>query len=265
MSGPTDSGTIRTSAGVDIVYESHGAGPPMVFVAGLGDDRTSWAAQVAAFARDHRVVAFDNRGVGQSATPPGPYSIEQMADDAHDVARKLGLGPVTAVGSSMGGAICQQWALRHPDDIAQLVITNSWAERDVFTTALFDHWMAMAERGQAQHIVESLLLFCFCPDYLTRKPETVKTFLETPAPRLDGFLAAAAACRGHQTLDRAHEIRHPALVIAGEFDILTRPELSKRLAQRMKQARYASLPTGHMVFWEMPDEFNKLVREFVKG
>jgi pimeloyl-ACP methyl ester carboxylesterase len=265
MSAAAESGSIRTSAGVEIAYEIHGAGPPMVFVAGLGDDRSSWAAQVAEFARDHRVVIFDNRGIGQSSTPPGPYKIEQMADDAHDLARALKLDPVTAVGSSMGGAICQQWALRHPDDIERLVITNSWAERDVFTTALFDHWMAMAERGQAQHIVESLLLFCFCPDYLTRKPETVKTFLETPAPRLDGFLAAAAACRGHQTLDRAHEIRHPALVIAGEFDILTRPELSKRLAQRMKQARYASLPTGHMVFWEMPDEFNRLVREFVKG
>jgi pimeloyl-ACP methyl ester carboxylesterase len=263
MSAPTDSGTIRTKAGVEIAYEAQGAGPPLVLVAGLGDDRTSWAAQIADLARDHRVVAFDNRGVGRSAAPPGPYSIEQMADDAHDIARQLGLGPVTAVGSSMGGAICQQWALRHPDDIQRLVITNSWAERDVFTSALFDHWIAMAERGLSRHIVESLLLFCHCPDYLVRKPGTVKAFLETPAPRLDGFAAAAAACRGHHTLDRAHEIRHPALVLAGEFDILTRPELSKRLAQRMKAARYAALPTGHMVFWEMPDEFNRLVREFL--
>jgi 3-oxoadipate enol-lactonase len=263
MSGPTDSGTIRTKAGIEIAYEAHGAGPAIMLVAGLGDDRTSWAAQITDFARDHRVVAFDNRGVGRSAVPPGPYSIEQMADDAHDVARQLGLGPVAAIGSSMGGAICQQWALRHPDDIERLVITNSWAERDVFTTALFDHWIAMAERGQSRHIVESLLLFCHCPDYLTRKPETVRAFLETPAPRLDGFAAAAAACRGHHTLDRAHDIRHPALVLAGEFDILTRPGLSKRLAQRMRAARYAALPTGHMVFWEMPDEFNRLVREFL--
>jgi pimeloyl-ACP methyl ester carboxylesterase len=165
----------------------------------------------------------------------------------------------------MGGAICQQWALRHPDDIQRLVITNSWAERDVFTTALFDHWIALAERGQSQHIVESLLLFCFSPGYLTRKPEAVKAFLEMPAPPLEGFAAAAAACRGHHTLDRAHEIRHQALVVAGEFDILTRPELSQRLAQRMTSARYVSLPTGHMVFWEMPDAFHRAVREFLAG
>jgi 3-oxoadipate enol-lactonase len=254
---------MRTHAGVEIAYETHGAGPPMVLVAGLGDDRSSWAAQIEEFARDHRVVVFDNRGIGRSATPPGPYSIEQMADDVHEVARHLELDPVTAMGSSMGGAICQQWALRYPDDIRRLVITNSWAERDVFITALLDHWIAMAERGQSRHIVESLLLFCFSPDYLARAPETVKAFLETPAPRLDGFAAAAAACRGHHTLDRAPEIRHPVLVVAGEFDILTRPELSKRLAQRMTAARYASLPTGHMVFWEMPDAFHRLVREFL--
>ncbi|QEX24162.1 lipolytic protein [Hypericibacter adhaerens] len=265
MSEPVESGTIRTRAGVEIAYEIHGAGPPMVFVAGLGDDRNSWAGQVPEFARDHKVVLFDNRGIGQSATPPGPYSIEQMADDAHDLARALKLEPVIAVGSSMGGAICQQWALRHPEDIKKLVITNSWAERDVFMGALVDHWMALAKEGQSQHILESLLLFCFSPGYLARKPETVKMFLETPAPPMDGFAAAAAACRGHHTLDRAAEIRHPALVVAGEFDILTRPELSQHLAQRMKQARYASLPTAHMVFWEMPDEFNRLVRGFVEG
>ena len=265
MSGPDDSGTIRTRAGVEIAYETHGKGPPMVLVAGLGDDRSSWAAQVEEFACDHRVVLLDNRGIGRSATPPGPYSIEQMADDTHELARRLELDPVTAIGSSMGGAICQQWALRHPDDIRRLVITNSWAERDVFTTALFDHWIAMAQGGQSQHIVESLLLFCFSPGYLTRKPETVKAFLEMPAPPLEGFAAAAAACRGHHTLDRAHEIRHPALVVAGEFDILTRPELSRRLVERMKAARYVEVPTGHMVFWEMPEAFHRAVREFLKG
>jgi pimeloyl-ACP methyl ester carboxylesterase len=265
MSTSPDSGTIRTRTGVEIAYELHGSGSPMVLVAGLGDDRSSWAAQIDAFAGDHCVLVFDNRGIGKSSTPPGPYRIEQMADDTHDLVRALQLDPVVAVGSSMGGAICQQWALRHPEDIERLVITNSWGERDVFVGALIDHWIAMAGRGDPKPILESLLLFCFSPGYLARKPETVQAFLETPAPRLDGFAAAAAACRGHHTLDRAQEIGHPALVIAGEFDILTRPELSRHLAQRMKQARYASLPTGHMVFWEMPDEFNRLLRGFLKG
>jgi pimeloyl-ACP methyl ester carboxylesterase len=123
-------GRFTTSGGAELAWEMQGAGKPIVFVAGLGDDRTSWAAQLPEFARDHLVLAFDNRGIGESSAPPGPYTTEQMADDAHELVRHLNLPPVVAVGSSMGGAICQQWALRHPADIERLVISNSWAEQD---------------------------------------------------------------------------------------------------------------------------------------
>lgn len=257
-------GRFKTSGGAELAWEMQGAGKPIVFVAGLGDDRTSWAAQVPEFARDHCVLAFDNRGIGESSAPPGPYTTEQMADDAHELVRHLGLPPVIAVGSSMGGAICQQWALRHPADIDRLVISNSWAEQDPFFAALIGHWVSLAQAKQDKHLVESLLLFCHSPAFLLRKPETVAAFLATPAPRLQGIVDAGAACIGHHAIDRAHEIKHKTLVIAGEYDILTRPELSERLAARMKNARYASLPASHMVFWEQPDEFNALVRDFVK-
>jgi 3-oxoadipate enol-lactonase len=255
-------GRFTTSGGAELVWEIHGAGKPIVFVAGLGDDRTSWAAQVPEFARDHLVLVFDNRGIGESSAPPGPYTIEQMADDVHELVRHLNLPPVIAVGSSMGGAICQQWALRHAADIDRLVITNSWAERDPFFAALIGHWVSLAEAKQDRHLVESLLLFCHSPAFLLRKPETVATFLAMPAPRLQGIVDAGAACIGHHALDRAHEIKHKTLVIAGEYDILTRPELSERLAARMQNARYATLPASHMVFQEQPDEFNALVRGF---
>lgn len=256
------SGRFTTSGGAELAWETHGAGKPIVFVAGLGDDRTSWVAQIPEFERDHLVLAFDNRGIGESSAPPGPYTTEQMADDAHELVRHLNLPPVIAVGSSMGGAICQQWALRHPADIDRLVISNSWAEQDPFFAALIGHWVSLARTGQDRHLVESVLLFCHSPAFLLRKPETVAAFLALPAPRLQGIVDAGAACIAHHTFDRLHEIEHPALVIAGGYDILTRPELSERLAARMKDARYTSLPTSHMVFWEMPDEFNALVRGF---
>lgn len=256
------SGRFTTSGGAELAWEMHGAGTPIVFVAGLGDDRTSWAGQISEFARDHLVLAFDNRGIGESSAPPGPYTTEQMADDAHELVRHLNLPPVMAVGSSMGGAICQQWALRHPADIDRLVISNSWAERDPFFAALIGHWVSLAATRQDRHLVESVLLFCHSPAFLLRKPETVAEFLALPAPRLQGIIDAGAACIGHHTLDRAHEIEHEALVIAGEYDILTRPELSERLAARMPNARYATLPASHMVFWEQPEGFNALLRAF---
>ncbi len=235
----------------------------MVFVAGLGDDRRSWANQVAHFAADHTVITIDNRGCGESDVPLGPYSPARRAADANSVVAALALTGITAVGSSMGGAICQRWALDHPADLARLVITNSWGERDTFTDALFEHWISLAGSGSAAHILQSLLLFCYSPEYLTRHPETVAAFLASPPPNLSGFVAAAHACRNHDTSALAGQIRQPTLVIAGTFDILTRPVLSERLAARLPKATLRNLPTGHMVFWEMPDEFNALVREFV--
>jgi 3-oxoadipate enol-lactonase len=235
----------------------------MVFVAGLGDDRRSWANQVAHFASDHTVITIDNRGCGESDVPLGPYSIARLAADAHSVAAALGLTGITAVGSSMGGAICQRWALDYPTDLARLVITNSWGERDTFTDALFEHWISLADSGSTAHVMQSLLLFCYSPEYLAHHPETVAAFLASPPPNLLGFVAAAHACRNHDTSGLAGQIHQPTLVIAGTFDILTRPILSERLTARMPTATLRKLPTGHMVFWEMSDEFNALVREFM--
>jgi 3-oxoadipate enol-lactonase len=251
-------------SGVEIYYEVHGAGPPIVLVAGLGDDRTSWEAQVADLKANYEVVVLDNRGIGNSTIAPGPYTIDEMAEDCHAVAEELGLTGVTAIGSSMGGAICQRWALAYPDDLARLVLTNTWARRDPFLDALFSHWIGLGERGLQREIAESLLLFCYSPDYLLRRPETIEEFLAFEPPDLDGFLAAAHACRSHHTVDRLDEIAQPTLVIAGEHDILTRPSLSDELIVGLPNAELARLSTGHMIFWEKPDEFLELVTQFLK-
>ena len=235
----------------------------MVFVAGLGDDRHSWANQVAHFATDHTVITLDNRGCGESDVAPGPYSIARLARDAHSVVAALGLTGCTAVGSSMGGAILQRWALDYPADITRLVITNSWSERDTFTDALFEHWISLAGTGSAAQILQSLLLFSYSPDFLTRHPETVAAFLASPPPNLAGFVAAAQGCLNHDISAIAGQIDQPTLIIAGRYDILTRPMLSEQLAARLSTTTLRYLPTGHMVFWEMPEAFNALVRDFV--
>jgi 3-oxoadipate enol-lactonase len=258
------SGCVQRPDGVEIYYETVGDGPPVVLVAGLADDRTSWSRQVPALAEDHLVIVFDNRGIGNSSVPTGPYSIDGMADDAHAVVEGLGLGPVSAVGSSMGGAICQRWALRYADDLERLVLTNTWGERDAFLDVLFSHWIALGENGSGRRIMESLFLFCFSPDHIKAHPPFVADFLALPPPPLTGFVGAAHACRGHDTLGELQSIRHPTLVVAGEYDILTRPALSERIFKSIPAARMKLLPTGHMIFWEQPEAFSDLVLRFLK-
>jgi 3-oxoadipate enol-lactonase len=250
--------------GVEIHFEAYGEGAPIILVAGLGDDRLSWQPQVEGLSDDHQVIVFDNRGIGKSTIAPGPYDVREMAEDCHAVVEALGFEGVTAVGSSMGGAICQLWALERPDDIGRLVLTNTWGRREPFLEALFSHWIRLGEQGDEQGIAESLLLFCFSPEYLEANPQAVQEFYDAERPNLEGFIAGSHACRSHDSLDRLVEIEQPTLVIAGEHDILTRPELSHELVERIPNAELETLSTGHMVFWERATEFNALIQRFLQ-
>jgi 3-oxoadipate enol-lactonase len=236
---------------------------PMVFVAGLGDDHSSWSEIVAILSDAYRCISFDNRGIGQSQITPGPYSAKELARDTHEIVQALDLGPTIAVGSSMGGAICQEWALAYPEDLSHLVLTNTWAERDAFLTVLFEHWIDLADQGAARDLLRSLLLFCYSPDFLAEHPDVIPAFIDGPPPDLAGFAAAAAACRDHHAIDRVGQISLPTLVIGGELDILTRHAFSERLTKRMPNASLTSLKAAHMVFWERPEEFVAAVRHFL--
>ncbi|WP_259310847.1 alpha/beta fold hydrolase [Capillimicrobium parvum] len=249
----------------DFLIEQRGPtdAPAIVLVAGLGDDHDSWAGPAAVLARSHRVITFDNRGIGRSPIPPGPYSTAEMAEDVHGLVSELGLGRVNAAGSSMGGAICQEWVLAYPDDVDRLVLSNTWAERDRWLTGLLEHWIELAGRGSGRDLLFQLALFCFSADHLTDHPQTIDEFLDAPLPSLDGFRAAARACQRHEALDRLASLRTPTLIIGGEHDILTRPTLSQRLAQTIPAAELRWLPTGHMTFWEQPDAWTTAVREFL--
>jgi pimeloyl-ACP methyl ester carboxylesterase len=254
---------VPTRAGGEINVSVSGSGPPLVWVAGLGDDHTSFDAQVDKFADHYTCVAYDNRGTGRSTNLPGPYTMKDYADDAHDVVAGLGLGPVSAVGSSMGGAICETWALHYPDDIELLVLSNTWAEQDPLLDLLFRHWMALAMSSANDRLAESLLLGCFSGEYFKHHPEIIPEFLATPLPDMDGLKAAIAACQRHDVLDRLAEIDVPTLVIAASHDAVVRPQMSARMAERLPQAQLAQIDSGHMIMWEQPELFTEAIKAFL--
>jgi 3-oxoadipate enol-lactonase len=237
----------------------------IMFVAGLGDDHASWDAPIEYLSRSYRCVTYDNRGIGRSPITSGPYTTRQMADDAQAIADRLGLDKVVAVGSSMGGAICQEWALTHPETVEHLVLSNTWGGHDAWFSALIEHWIQLALRGAGPDILYQLALFCFSPDYLARHPETIEEFLATAMPDTTGFAAAGRACQSHHALDRLRSIDAPVLVIGGKQDILTRPDLSLALAAAIPGAELAWLSAGHMTFWERPQEWAQLVDRFVES
>jgi 3-oxoadipate enol-lactonase len=259
---------VATSRGSFLVSESGPAdGPALVLVAGLGDDHRSWEPVLPALESRYRCVTFDNRGIGGSPVTPGPYAIAELAADTHELVTELGLGPCTAIGSSMGGAICQWWALAYPADVSRLVLSNTWGRSDVFLRVLFEHWIALAEGADNENstrlLMDSLMLFSLSAGYLAGSPQTVREFRTGPVPNLQGFAAAAAACLGHNALIRLDGLSQPTLVIAGQHDVLTRPELSAELAGAIPQADLLVLEAGHMTFWEAPAAWSDAVRNWL--
>jgi pimeloyl-ACP methyl ester carboxylesterase len=259
-------GEVVSTARGEFFVEQRGpaTGVPLVFLAGLGDDHSSWTDPVDLLSQSFRCITFDNRGIGRSIVTPGPYSTGSMAEDAEAVAVALGLDAVDAVGSSMGGAIGQEWALAHPDRVRRLVVSNTWAEQDPWFCALIAHWVDLAGRGAGHDVLYQLALFCFSPGYLREHPHTIQEFLAEGMPDPVGFRAAGAACQGHDAIGRIGGISQPALVIGGRADILTRPELSRNLAGALPEVRLVWLDAGHMIFWERPREWADAVAAFLE-
>jgi pimeloyl-ACP methyl ester carboxylesterase len=256
-------GTERGRFAVEITGPAEA--PPAVLIAGLGDDHASWEPVLPYLTSEYRCVSFDNRGIGLSPITPGPYRIPELAADAHAIHRALGLRPCIAIGSSMGGAVCQEWAIRHPGDVSGLVLSNTWGRSDAFLRVLFGHWGSLASEGRAGPLMDSLLLFSMSAAYLAARPQAVGEFPSSPLPDLDGFAAAASACLGHDALAGLRGVPQPALVLAGRDDILTRPALSAEIAQAMPAADLHLLDAGHMTFWEMPEQWGRTVARWLDG
>jgi pimeloyl-ACP methyl ester carboxylesterase len=114
---------------IDLYYEIHGAGPPLVLIVGLGTDISEWPGIIQGLAECYQVIAFDNRGAGRTDKPDQPYSIEMMASDTEELLRALGITRAHVLGVSMGGRIALALALAHPERIDRLFLVSTSARR----------------------------------------------------------------------------------------------------------------------------------------
>jgi len=253
--------------GVDLHYVQHGSGDDVLLLCGLGDDHTAWDAQVRSFADRYRLTVVDNRGVGQSSLPDGPFGVADMAGDAAALLDHLGIGRAHVAGFSMGGAIAQELALARPELIRSLTLVGTWARGDRFVNAVFESWAWMAGvADDDRSFIEAFLPWCYAPAVYDdgRIDAIVEAMLANPHPQsTEAFQRSARAIKEHDTLDRLGAIAAPTLVIAGEIDWCLPPRFSRQLAAGIPGARLVELAgRAHQPFQEAPEEFDALVEEF---
>jgi pimeloyl-ACP methyl ester carboxylesterase len=264
-----------------LYYEEHGSGDALLCIMGFATDLTGWLMQVPVFANRYRTIVFDNRGVGRSAKPPGPYTIHEMADDAVGILDTLDIERAHVLGLSMGGMIAQEVALRHPQRVRGLVLAATFPEPDVATEEqrkfIFTQMGgSITEAGEMKidfSAMNPLLIFQhMLPLVFTPK------FIETDLPKLmqmfsgaiqwgfsfEAIMGQMQAIMGHRTTDRLHQIGAPTLVLTGDADRLISPANSEVLAQSIPGARLVRVPGGsHGFNLEMPAAFDAAVLDFL--
>jgi 3-oxoadipate enol-lactonase len=249
---------------IEINYRDQGEGPrTILFVNGLGDDLDTWSAQVPAFlAAGYRVVRFDNRGVGLSSTPPGPYTTRMFADDAKALVDHLGLKDFHLLGISMGGMIVQEYALAYPEDVASVTMACTYAAPGPFCSRMYALWAELAPVVGVATIMRDVVLWGFTVDFFESQPELlaeVETAMRFVNQSVPAYLAQLSSIQTHDATTRLGALRVPTLVLAGENDILIPVSLSHKLHELMPGSTWATTPGGHCCIWEFADAFNETV------
>jgi len=254
--------------GIDINYRIEGDGPEtIVMVNGLADDLETWVFQVEdLLAAGYRVLRFDNRGVGLSDKPAGPYTTELFARDAKALVDALGLTGFHLLGTSMGGMIAQEYAIANPGDVRSLVLSSTYAAPGPFCGRMFSMWADLAPVLGVPFVMRDVTLWAFTLPFFEQREDELREFeagMAAGTQPLEAYLAQLSSIRTHDTTDRLDRITSPTLVIAGEEDILIPVALSRRLHEGIAGSEWATTPGGHASIWEHPKPFNEAVLAFL--
>jgi len=256
---------------ITLYYEVHGEGPPLLLVAGLGGGTWSWYGQVPYFKDCYRTIIFDNRGVGRSSIPQGPYQMRQFAEDARCLLDHLGVERAFVLGLSMGGMIAQELALLAPDRILALFLgcTHSGGlSRIPPAPGTIDLLMDNAGLSQKEIIEKNLPIF-FSEACRKEKPEVVAAYcaaqLSSPEQPEYAFHAQLAAIGTFDSSERLGQLSVATMIAAGSEDILIPPENAHTLAKRLSHAEVVVIPgVGHALHAECRETLNSLADGFFK-
>jgi pimeloyl-ACP methyl ester carboxylesterase len=266
---------LHTHTGLRVVTDGD-APADVLLIGGIAEDSAAWEAQVAALSAAHRVIRYDARGVGTSPAPLGPYSLDELVDDAVAVLDAAWSSHAHIVGSSLGSAIAQRLALDHPDRVLSLTLSGGYAAADRAFSALADGWVYSAVRARSLgELLAIVNRWAYGPDAwnsglvdirVAEREQELEGAGEDERWELiqEAFIWTVTAALEHDAESELQRINVPTLVLVGEHDAILPPVYSRRLAELIPDSELVVVDhAGHQVFQEAPAVFNDLLLGFL--
>ncbi|MFQ5605439.1 MAG: alpha/beta fold hydrolase [bacterium] len=252
--------------GIEIYYEIYGRGPHLILIEGLGVAAWIWEKQAPEFAKHFTTVVYDNRGVGKTDKPPGPYSVAMMADDLAALMDTLKIPQAHILGISLGGFIAQDFALRYPDKVHRLILVSTSAggpdhvPMSKETLAMF-----FVNEGDPRELTRKKLRLAYSKTFMQQEEfeHLIDLRLENPQPP-HAYLAQIAAGTSFNLSEEAKHIKAPTLIMAATKDLLVPIANAYNLNKKIPNSQlkvYEDL--GHQFFVEIPNQFNQDVIDFL--
>ncbi|KEY56905.1 alpha/beta fold hydrolase [Serratia sp. DD3] len=249
----------------NLSFRTSGEGETIVFLHGILGSSKAWAFQFAAFSPSHRVIAWDAPGYASSALVPADISAyEQML---HELIQTSTTGKVILVGHSMGGTIASRYAARHPDKVKTLVLSCTHPgygapESAPSSEKLEKRLKELAEIGReayGKNRARDLLPFANVPTAVLDYAAEIAA--ET---NLEGLRRATRMLQLADNRALLPQLKMPTLILTGEEDRVVQPQLKAELLALVPYSRHVEMPgLGHAPYFQAPDYYNRLLREFI--
>jgi pimeloyl-ACP methyl ester carboxylesterase len=256
---------------VDLYYETHGEGVPLMLIAGLASDSQSWQTILEDLSRRYLVITPDNRCTGRTLPGDIGTSIHEVADDCLALVRHLGLSSINLLGHSMGGFVALDLATRHPDRINKLILAGTSASNSERNNSLFFNWTSCLESKLDPYLwFRNIFYWLFSTRFFESEAavkEAVRYAVEYPYRQSTiAFRNQVKAIADYDCTESLSNIVAKTMVISGKEDLLFPPEVCFRLAQAIPQASFSVMDNaGHAMHMEQPRAFTDCVLEFLQS
>jgi pimeloyl-ACP methyl ester carboxylesterase len=253
--------------GITINYEILGdqkADAWLVLIGGLaGGNWDSWKGQISYFEKHFRILAFDNRGIGLSDHPEGPYETTMMAEDAIALMQAVGVQKAFVLAKSLGGAVAQIIAHKRPDLVRALVVTSSLAQQDPRGIRVLENWRDTINYAGWERFSRHLLMHFYTDQYYLNYPEKVaaaeKAILEVNRT-VHGYMETSYAASRHNSWDILPQLEMPVLVMCGALDMVNPANHSAAMAAKIRNSELQIIPNSlHGFMAEYPTTLDMML------